>query len=360
MALNANQLGCINTFSGEKDEDIEFFIMQVERIAAGFGWTDGQTAQMVETKLTGKAAKWYRALVKTKEASAHLEIWNLHVAAPGNDPTPNTGLKSHLLGRFLQRVDTRAAVEAILHLKQGPSETVTEFHDRVVLAVDRKNYNKTLAEKQQDVYKREIRTDILTFFTAGLNEEIRKKVMGVAVLPQDVEGLLAAAQHVENEQTKTTKPAWLNELQTDADGTHGEVAATVAAAGAAVSSSEVVPHWAAELREEIAAIKRQSRPTQAKKSNDSGRAGERPSCWSCGQSGHMSFSCPKAASGGARPRQQRMSAGGRSVRLRASQAKAGGGGRSRRVFVLEDEEDEEFIEELLANEEPVEFEFCPN
>jgi hypothetical protein len=356
MALNANQLTAIGEFGGEKDEDIEHFIMTVERIARGFNWTDDQTAQMVETRLRGKAAKWYRACLKTKTTAAHLEGWALHRPNPGDPQMPNTGLKHHLLERFLQRVDTRAAVEAILHLKQGASETVTEFHDRVVLAVDRKNYNKTLAQKQEDAYKEDIRTDIQTFFTAGLSEEIRKKVMGVAVLPRDIEGLLLAAQHVENEMTKTSKPAWMAELKADDEAAGVEEAATVAAAApAAAGSSDAAPAWVAELREEIAAVKRQYKPA-AKRTDDSRRA----TCWSCGQTGHMSFSCPRAASGAARPRQQRMSAGGRSVRLRASQAKPGGGGRSRRVFVLEDQEDEDLVEELLENDEPVEFEFCPN
>ena len=90
-------------------------------------------------------------------------------------------------------------------LKQKPRESCAQFLDRVVLAVNKQNFNVDAASKQTDVYKAVFDAAIISHFGAGLREDISKVVLGSADAPNTVTAMLDAAEAVEAEQ-----PADLN------------------------------------------------------------------------------------------------------------------------------------------------------
>jgi hypothetical protein len=352
MAINANQLVLLGEFKGEAAEDIELFSMQVRRCRETFAWTQAQTSQLVQTRLKGSAGTWLRSKHKTTLPADHMEVWE-HVE--DNHVMPDTGLRHHLLQRFREPINVQAAVDAVADLKQKSSESVEEFYDRTVLAMDRKNHRATEHTKSTAVYKEKLIDDVFTFFAAGMREDLRMAAMGGPNPPLTADTLLTAARNAEKQKQKMKTPKFLTELQEEEASQP-----STSNAAAATSQEEGLALQLQELRHELEAMKAQSGPG----------AQRDVECYKCGRRGHYSFNCPtlnKTSNGRGRGGGRRGApSGGRllQVRRRPQPQRSGSRvvGRGGRLYMLENsapevEEDYE-LEEVDAEDE--EFYWSPN
>ena len=73
-----------------------------------------------------------------------------------------------------------------------PSESCASFMDRVVLAVDKTNFNVPAATKATPVYQEVQDKAIVAHFGAGLRDSISKTILGAANPPDSVSGMLLA------------------------------------------------------------------------------------------------------------------------------------------------------------------------
>ena len=83
------------------------------------------------------------------------------------------------------------------------------FMDRVVLAVDKLNFNVTADTKGTEGYKQMLKCSILAHFGAGLRDSIGKIILGAANPPDTVAAMLLAAEAVELEQAKLGAPWYI-------------------------------------------------------------------------------------------------------------------------------------------------------
>ena len=259
--INANQLMLIREYKGEESEDIEMWVTQVNSTRMTFGWTDAQTASMAQTRLIEKAACWLRSALKTEGPMQNLGIWKTNVRLGV------TGLEKALLDRFRENINERGAVEAVIDLRQKASESVTEFYDRVVNAMDRKNYLQE--DKEDPVYREALRSETYTFFAAGLHQEIRLQAMGGPTPPHTAEGLLTAARNAETERRRNKLPKAIAEV---------EVAA----------AEEQPPTEELTLEAVNAKVEKFTKGRGGKSAG-----GSTPKCFFCGQPGHFVVNCPR-------------------------------------------------------------------
>ena len=275
--VNANQLAVLGEFKGEGD-DVELFVMQVIRCQEAFQWTHLVTAQLVQTCLKGVAAKWLRSKLKTALPAAHMNEWDHMVPAPGGVGAPvvapNVGLRFHLLTRFREAQNGQAAVEAVGDLKQRAGEDVDEFLDRVLLAMDRKNYTTPVGEaREQPEYKMRLAQDAFIFLGAGLRDDLRKTVLAIHPAAADLEELLARARTVEVSRRKDRPVAKLSEIS---EGEAGQVEEAEAAGG----SPAIAEMTLQELQQEVEALRK-----------NMFRGAADVECWKCHAMGHYAYEC---------------------------------------------------------------------
>ena len=179
-AISGAQLNLVPSFTGEATEDVENWIMAFEGLMEAFTWTGVKAARIAEAKMTGKAAKWLRG---QRSLGVTYANWN--------------EVKRAMLARFKQVTSEVAATLAIHDLRQGQKETVDEFYDRVVLALDQKNHRVTEATKGTAEWRDQVQTDLYTFFGAGLRKAIRDATVSSSSPPTTAANLLKAARYVE-------------------------------------------------------------------------------------------------------------------------------------------------------------------
>ena len=299
--VNANQLQVLGTFSGEGDDDAEAYVAKVAQCATSFQWTPDVTKTMVELCLRGIAARWLRSLDKTVDPAVDLNVWQTPDPAFGVAPAlpvgappgvrefiPGSGLRHQLLLRFKKVVSEGSAVEAVIDLKQRAGETVDDFFDRVVMAMDAKNHRATEAEKQDEAYRDRLRDDVFTFFAAGMNDEVRRQALGgpEASRPTNAAALLIAARNSELERKKAKKPKFLSELDAGLQNLPGESGSDDGFSQAAGGASAEQFAGLSELMQQLDVLRHRV----------AGMADI--DCWSCGKKGHYSFNCV-AKGGGA-------------------------------------------------------------
>lgn len=266
--ISGSQLAVLGEFSGSATEDIMLFLIQVRRCRDAFQWSDAVTSQLVQTRLTGVASTWLVSLLKTAEPNMFVHRWSNNNFDEFGRPLPQSGLEQLLRRRFYQEINGRGAVESIVDLRQRSTESVDEFHDRVLIAMDRKNFRATLQEKETAEYRNRLRDDSYTWFAAGLQEDIRMAALGGVHPPQTLDDLLMAARNAETERKRARKgrTLGLSELADDSSAPGGDEERE--------SADDIQLN---ELRNELDALK--------KKFNDF-------KCWECGQAGHMQRVCP--------------------------------------------------------------------
>jgi hypothetical protein len=79
------------------------------------------------------------------------------------------------------------------------SEDVDQFFDRCSVAVDKAHYTYTDAQKATPEYREQFKAFVFVWFSKGLKEEIRVRVMAAATPPTELDPMLAAARKVESE-----------------------------------------------------------------------------------------------------------------------------------------------------------------
>ena len=185
-AAQGNQMNTVPDFDGGLDKDVDIWISHVERAQQQFGWNDAVTAACAKCKCSGKAAYWLQARSLSGELFPN---WANGAVADN--------LRQALKDRFKITINQLAAAEAVTNLKQKRSETVGDFYDRVVVAMDTKNYHYTAAEKATLDYRRNMLSDIYIFFGAGLLRIIKDRATSGVEQPGNAAEYLAAARAAE-------------------------------------------------------------------------------------------------------------------------------------------------------------------
>ena len=321
-----NELQLIPSFNGDGSADAEIWIRRVETVAAMYGWKKSRWQAASCTKFSGDALKWLEALTRKYEypfahqhalvqgpchgfiedgvaieepAVALVDSWDTNAAGEG-------GFKKAFLKRFKPQDDVIRATEAIMNLKQGPSEAVHAFYDRCVIAVDKKNYNVTDRRKKTDAeYARSRDADLFSFFAAGVRSDIRQMALGGQRPARTMADLLEYCMNSEiilNQQKKNTVN--LNEIAKTEEGDSPSDNAT-----GEEGPKELTVN---ELKKELDAVKASIK------------------CYRCGKYGHTRRECksevssPPSNQQGSGPNQRRRGRGGQGQPR--NQGRGGGGG----------------------------------
>jgi hypothetical protein len=203
--INAAQLAAIPIYDGEPGIQVDLWVKAVDRCRLTFQWNDAVTANAAKSRLSGNAAYW---LVAESLLNANYDAWDdvdfvaavpavgAVVAIPAVPAV--IGLKSQITARFTITVNATAAVEAVASLRQKPAETSDAFYDRVVVAIDKKNFTANAAAKQAQGYQDTMRTDIFVHYAAGLKREIRERAFSIQNPPQTAAALRETARQIES------------------------------------------------------------------------------------------------------------------------------------------------------------------
>jgi hypothetical protein len=182
-----------------------------------------------------------------------------------------------------------AAVDAISGLQQRSRETTDQFYDRVGVALDKKNYTYTAAQKAGDEYKATFLIDVFVMFCAGLKAEVREMAMQGHTPPTTAEQLRVAARNVEAQARK--KSDMIASVSTDVDGA-AEATALPITADPKMEALEKKVH---ALSSDFGRLRGPSRGRGSGGSRGRGSPGgpNNPNnkCYNCGRSGHFSKQC---------------------------------------------------------------------
>ena len=288
MPLKSSELNVLIAYDGTKDA--RDWLQQLGNLATQFGWSSEDTATAAKHKMIGDGHKWLR--------SQRLMGWELDsmediqaVAAAGNNPaTPfQLGFRNAFLERFDELLTEVAATLAVTQLKQEDKETVDQYYDRVVYALDMKNHMFTTAQKREPSYRQMQETELYSFFGAGLKPALRAATLGAAQPPKTLATLLTSARTVERERkTPTTS-------------TTSTTSSSVAAVDTSSSSATDV---IADLVKKVEAL-------TTKSTNATTFAG---TCYGCGKRGHKRDVCRSSGRGRGRGNFQTSNRGGQNFR----------------------------------------------
>ena len=292
VARNYPQGSLINTipiFNGDSKSDVEGWIDLIERLRISQNWTPEQTAECAKNRMGGIAAKWERA-ARYRGKSDEMRTWD--------------GLKSQLEKRFKVLVSATNAVNAVKDLRQAPSETVDDFLDRITIAFHKKDYGKDDTSSQ--AYYQALERDLFCWFSAGLLESIRVKVITGHNPPTTLETMLEAARTTETEiRQQVARGKALEEVRCQE-----EERAQAEAEETGPFEADPITHKSLavqikEMREELAALK-------------TGKDRKNVTCFRCQGKGHYSFECknPRVAPQPTRSAPRRRAPQRRTVRAR--------------------------------------------
>jgi hypothetical protein len=285
MPVTPQQLATIPLYSGATD--VELYLAALERAADLYTWDDGETCTAAKSRLAGAGEIFLESLRKQ-----HVEcVVYLDRAAAGagaNAVAAQTGIKKRLRVRFGEIVTEIAAADAVTSLHQKSGETVSDFNDRCVVAIDRMNHTYTDIQKQQPAYQGHFAAMLYTFLASGLKEEIRSRTLGAATPPRTAEALLTAAKSVESEMARSRKTKTLLEIERADD-------------SAAVEAMEF-PTTIQGLRN-LMAVMMSAGPGQGGEAKETAAITNKPAstasavnanatCYNCRGKGHLALICP--------------------------------------------------------------------
>ena len=287
-AVNPQQLTSLPVFNGDRGEGFVNWLECLETARQTYNWAEDSLVSVAKAKGGALVAEWDRA---NRIRDVSITHW-----ADRADGTK--GFRHMLIGRFGPKATSASAVLAVSNLQQGAKETCASFMDRVVLAVDKLNFNVTAETKNTDGYKQMLKCSILAHFGAGLRDSIGKVILGAANPPDTVAAMLLAAEAVELEQAKLGAPG------------------TSVLAVAEPSAKEELPE-----KSEIEKLTEQMTEMVAAVKGTNQRSNR---CYNCNTPGHFRRDCPQP------PRAQGR---GRGRGSRGSGAGRGSPARGRGVFV---------------------------
>ena len=252
-AVQPQQLNALMQFDGNRGEAFVNWIECLETARETYNWAENSLVQVAKAKGGAAIAEWdrgnrLRGIVVTRWAG-------------------DGGFRAMLYKRFGPKYTSATAVNAVSDLKQRPRESCAQFLDRVVLAVNKQNFNVDTASKQTDVYKAVFDAAIISHFGAGLREDISKVVLGSADAPNTVTAMLDAAEAVEAEQAKVGAPG-----------------ASALVVQETEPSSDPLQELTERFEELVAAIGfRRKKPFDKSKVR----------CYNCDRTGHFQNECPE-------------------------------------------------------------------
>ena len=273
-------LNAIPTFSGDNKVDAEVWINGFSMAAEAFQWKKDSYQQMAAMKFVGDAAIWLEGEVKMRNFPAKA----------GREDAQDFNAWEMFVHRFLKRwkpqQEPLQATEAIMNLRQASGEGVLAFLDRVVLSVDKKNWQATDRTSADYIAMRD--ADLFSFGAAGIRTDVRKIILSSTKPPTNFKELKAAAV---NAETALRAQHTINEVEEKETEEKKE------------ESSEI-----AMLRKEIEALKSSN-----------------VICYKCGQRGHIRKQCKNQGQGGQQRQGPRGGRGRGRGQPRRPQGRRGGG-----------------------------------
>ena len=194
-----NELLSIPLFTGN-EADPEIWLDLIDRAGQTYRWNNDRKPGVACLRLSADALIW---LDSQKKQGHRLEddSWQ--------------DFKTLFLARFKPRDDTIKATEAIVGLRQRPTEKVAAFFDRCVVAVEAKNRpGFTDAQRAAPWYRAVFFTDVYSFMCAGMLTPLRKAVMGSSNPPRNADDLRSMA--IETEAALAAQHS-INEITDDAE-----------------------------------------------------------------------------------------------------------------------------------------------
>ena len=195
--VQGGQLAAITAFDGSPTVDAEQWIKMIDRFKTNFNWTTEQTAQTVRNKLTGEAALFVDN--QEEEGIEGTGVW---------DTDGKKNLRTMLLKKFAPYLSAATASHAIDDLKQGGTESVGTFYERVRQAVTKfltGHPRKTQPEKT--AYSRTYGRLVFNFFKVGMYDQYRTRIFSgtEANHPKTHDDLMEAARGIELEAGKSKR-----------------------------------------------------------------------------------------------------------------------------------------------------------
>ena len=178
-----NEMQNIPLFDGTTP-DPERWLDAVERVAKTFDWEEDRWAHAAVVRMDSKASVWIESLTRMGTLDDNMKDYKT--------------FKERFLARFKPLDEAIKATEAIMDLKMKGGETVSEFADRICLAIEKKNTSWTETQRATKEYKDSRERDQFSFMCAGLDQVLRKVVMGGSDPPTTFEDLKKKAIQAES------------------------------------------------------------------------------------------------------------------------------------------------------------------
>ena len=223
-------------------------------------------------RLSGSALLWLRAQRTGNVIYGH-----------GEGKKDYAQFKRDFLARFRPLDDPLRSTEAMKDLHMMDGETINEFKDRVMIAIEKKNY--TYDDKTTDAYKTVRDTDAYRSITIGMTGQLRRCLMSGSDPPKELETLMKQAVQAEAALRKTAAIPGMagimevtGEQDPDPQPAEGNGSESADAAGVNGSVQEMI--------NELAKIKKQFQ------------------CYGCKEYGHLRRDCPNVNKQQPQPPQQ--------------------------------------------------------
>ena len=156
--VSAGQLNAVDKYDG--DSDVTPFIRRITQHIAQFGWTEEQTASIVQNRLVGKAQTWLESKLLMGQTFTGDDAWS-HA---------DDGLKAALLERFGPRETVASSSKELATLSiRYPSELPRDFLDRVKVAIGRADERETpAAQRAANDHKEYLQRQVYKWFSRGI------------------------------------------------------------------------------------------------------------------------------------------------------------------------------------------------
>ena len=274
-----NEIMNIPLYSGSKKEDPEIWLDCVDNAQSTFNWTPEGKIGAATLRLSGSALLWLRAQRTGNVIYGH-----------GEGKKDYAQFKRDFLARFRPLDDPLRSTEAMKDLHMMDGETINEFKDRVMIAIEKKNY--TYDDKTTDAYKTVRDMDAYRSITIGMTGQLRRCLMSGSDPPKELETLMKQAVQAEAALRKTAAIPGMagimevtGEQDPDPQPAEGNGSESADAAGVNGSVQEMI--------NELAKIKKQFQ------------------CYGCKEYGHLRRDCPNVNKQQPQPPQQPQPGAGR-------------------------------------------------
>ena len=138
-AIQPQQLNALLQFDGNRGEAFVIWIECLETAKDTYNWAENSLVQVVKAKGGAAIAEWDRG---NRLRGIIVNQW-----------AGDNGFRAMLYKWFGPKYTSATTVNAVSDLKQRSRKSCAQFLDRVVLAVNKQNFNVGEVDKQTEVYK---------------------------------------------------------------------------------------------------------------------------------------------------------------------------------------------------------------